>query len=134
MHLSQILMKKALKFKPIADSIPDFIEENGDAFFDSIIGAVSVSSKRKMSGERACFVREFRIVEDDNFGEVLETKILVSTSIFFNDYRVTTGYPSTEIELDDEVTRLIFDKLSTEWCDQINLSIEASWNPYEDEV
>lgn len=115
----------SLKFKPEDEDVEDFLAEDGDSFFNSILHYTSTSSKIGVSGERAVFIRQFRSIEDN----LMETKILVSTSIFYNDYRVTTGFPSDEFDLED-VTSKIFEQLRNQWGEKLNLEIEAFWNPY----
>ena len=112
-----------LKFKPIHQTVEEFIDEEGDSFFDSLIQIVSSSSKRGISGKRAAFIREFRRLADPSLGEVMETKILISTNIFFNDYRVTVGYPSSEDEIED-VTGVIFEQILNQWDRQLKLEID----------
>lgn len=120
-----------LKFKPVSDELEDFVEESGDDFFSSILRAAATSTKRGLSGERAAFVREFRRSTLDGV-DVMETKILISTSVFFNDYRVTVGFPQTELELED-VTAAIFNQLRSQWGQDVKLEVEAFFEPYTEE-
>lgn len=120
-----------LRFKNKVGSLEDFVEDEGDDFFDSLSKAVTTSNIRGISGHRGAFVREFRRVNDPYLGEVMETKILVSTSVFYNDYRVTTGFPSDISELED-VTEEIFNKLEQIWGDDLQLEITPILVPSEE--
>ncbi len=104
------------------DDMRDFVEEEGDEFFNALIQTVTQSNVRKIRGNRGAFVREFRRVSDPVLGDVMETKIVVSTSIFYNDYRVTTGFPSNTTEL-EQVTEDIFRTIDTFWGDQLQIEI-----------
>lgn len=104
------------------DDMKDFVEEEGDEFFNAVIQTVRQSNMSRIRGNRAVFVREFNRVSDPILGDVMETKIVVSTSIFYNDYRVTTGFPSNTTEL-EQVTEDIFKTLDTFWGDQLQIEI-----------
>lgn len=102
-----------LRVQPEGD-LESFVEEQGDDFFDSVLKIVSKSNVRGVRGNRCAFVREFRAVNDAQYGKLLETKILVGTSVFFNDYRVTTGFPYDEESL-DVATESIYNELCAQW-------------------
>jgi hypothetical protein len=115
---------------PTNESIEDFVENSGDDFFASILRITSFSTQRGVSGKRAVFVREFR--RDDPFApETVYTKILVSTSVFFNDYRVTTGFPADQYELGYNVQSIV-NRLEQEWGDRLDIDITGVLEPYEE--
>lgn len=109
--------------------IEDFAEEHGETFFDSILRIASTSVKRGVSGKRAIFVREFR--RDPSFPNTVETQIVISTSVFYNDYRVTTGFPSTSHEIEEEAHNILA-RIAQEWGHQVQLEVEAHKAPYEE--
>jgi hypothetical protein len=121
-----------LKFQP-RDDLEAFIDNSGDDFFNSILRISATSTKRGVSGDRPVFVREFRRATDPILGDVMETQILISTSVFFNDYRVTVGFPGDEDEVEN-ATESIFKQLRDNWGEQVKLDLEACFSPYSEEV
>lgn len=116
-----------LKACPHFGKIEDFVAEHGEIFYDSLLRIAGTSVQRGVSGKRAVFVREFR--RADGLGNTIETKIVLSTSVFYNDYRVTTGFPSTTSEI-EEAARSIMDRLSQEWGDKIGFDLDIHEAPY----
>lgn len=113
-------------------TLEDFIDEHGDSFFSSLLQITSVNTQRGVSGKRAVFVREFR--KDDPFAsDTLYTRIVISTSVFYNDYRVTTGFPSNQQELISTV-QSIRQRLYDQWGHELDFQIDAVENPYEETV
>jgi hypothetical protein len=118
-----------LQVSPHFGRIEDFLEENGDTFFDSVTRIASTSVHRGVSGKRALFVREFR--RASNLNNTIETKLIISTSVFYNDYRVTTGFPSNLHEIEDSA-RSIMDRLHQEWGHKVRFELETHEAPYEE--
>jgi len=118
-----------LKFQPLEKNIDDFVAAVGDEFFEFILNTVNTSQVRKFRGQRAVFMSSFNVSEDDKLGLVLESKIIVSTSVFFNDYRVTTSFPGTETEL-ELVVEQIFNKIKDVWGNEIKFELVPVVNPY----
>jgi hypothetical protein len=114
---------------PHFGKIEDFVAEHGETFYDSLIRIAGTSVQRGVSGKRAVFVREFRRAA--GLGNTIETKIVVSTSVFYNDYRVTTGFPSTLSEIEDSA-RSIMERLHQEWGDKVRFELETHEAPYEE--
>ncbi len=118
-----------LTFQPLDEDIDDFVATYGDEFFESILNHIHMSEFRGVRGQRAAFVSSFSVVNDDKLGSVLKSKIVVSTSVFFNDYRVTTGFPGTEAEL-ELVVEQIFNKIQDIRGDEIKFELVPVVNPY----
>lgn len=118
-----------LQVSPHFGDIKDFLEVHGDTFFDSVTRIASTSVQRGVSGKRAVFVREFR--RASSFGNTIETQLVLSTSIFYNDYRVTTGFPSNLSEIEDSATS-IMNRLHQEWGDKVRFELETHEAPYEE--
>lgn len=107
--------------KPEGD-LKDFIEEKGDEFFDSLLKIAGYSDIRGLRGNRGAFISYFQLVQENGM-ELWKSKILLSTSVFYNDYRVTTGFPFT----DEECTAVLEDmysKLSNQFPE---IEFELSW-------
>ena len=98
-----------LSFKPTG-TLEEFVEESGDEFFDNLLKIVSYNDKRGLRGKRGVFVSEFARTNEDGV-DVLSAKILLSTTVFYNDYRATVGYPSNQDEV-DEVVEDIYNRLT----------------------
>jgi hypothetical protein len=118
-----------LQVSPHFGKIEDFLEVHGDTFFDSLTRISSTSVQRGVSGKRAAFVREFR--RASSFNNTIETQLVLSTSVFYNDYRVTTGFPSTLSEIEDSA-RSIMERLHQEWGDKVRFELETHEAPYEE--
>jgi len=120
-----------LKVTPHRGDIKDFVAEQGEIFFDSLMRVVSTSTHRGISGKRAAFVRA--LTRDHSSTNTIETKIVVSTSIFFNDYRVTTGFPCDSQEL-DSVAVDIMHRLSNDWGHLLAFDVDTHLSPYDESV
>jgi hypothetical protein len=118
-----------LQVSPHFGKIEDFLEEHGETFFDSVTRITSTSVHRGVSGKRAAFIREFRRASANS--NTIETKLVISTSIFYNDYRVTTGFPSNLNEIEDSA-RSIMNRLHQEWGHQVRFELETHEAPYEE--
>ena len=92
-------------------SLQEFVDEKGDEFFDELMGVLGLCDLRGVRGQRAVFVTEFKKTILDGGVEVLAAKILLSTSVFYNDYRVTVAYPHGQDEL-DAVVENIYNRIS----------------------
>lgn len=107
--------------KPQGD-LKDFMEEEGDEFFDSLIKAVGYCDIRGVRGNRGAFVSNFELFQE-NGTEMWKSKILLSTSVFYNDYRVTTGFPFTDQEC-TSVLEDMYGKLVNQFND---VEFELTW-------
>ena len=92
-------------------SLQEFVDEKGDEFFDELMGVLGLCDLRGVRGQRAAFVTEFKKTILDGGFEVLVAKILLSTSVFYNDYRVTVAYPHGQDEI-DTVVENIYNRIS----------------------
>lgn len=105
----------SLTFRPNNVSLKDFVESSeGDRLFDRILELVGRSSARGISGSRTAFVGEFNRKVTQSGTEVMVSQVFVGTSVFFNDYRVTTNYPASQDEA-DKILESIFNTLRQEF-------------------
>ena len=114
--------------KPEGD-LKDFIEEKGDEFFDSLLKIAGYCDIRGVRGNRGAFVSYFQLVEENGL-ELWKSKILLSTSVFYNDYRVTTGFPFTDKEC-TSVLEDMYGKLNNEFPD---VEFELSWEKMNEDA
>ena len=94
----------------------------GDEFFDSLIKAVGYCDIRGVRGNRGAFVSNFELFQE-NGTEMWKSKILLSTSVFYNDYRVTTCFPFTDQEC-TSVLEDMYGKLVSQFND---VEFELTW-------
>lgn len=80
--------------------LASFVANKGNDFFNFVLKTVGRSEVRFVRGNRAAFVGEFTKQVDPDFGEVMVSNILIGTSVFYNDYRVTTNFPASQNELE----------------------------------
>lgn len=110
----------------------DFVEEKGDAFFEELMSVLGNCDLRGMRGKRGLFLTDFNKKTLDCGLEVLAAKILISTSVFYNDYRVTVSFPYTQDEL-NLVVESIYNSISSKFSDmKFELSGEFLSNEEED--
>lgn len=110
----------SLTFRPNRISLKDFVESpDGDRLFDRILELVGRSNTRGISGSRTAFVGEFNRKTTKSGSEVMVSQIFVGTSVFFNDYRVTTNYPASQDEADK-----ILESIFTTLCQEFDIAIE----------
>lgn len=95
----------------------------GDRFFDTVLALAGRSTTRFKSGVRTAFVSSFNKETDPDVGDVMVGHILIGTSVFYNDYRVTVNYPSVDEEY-TETLKGIFEGLQVAFP---NLDIEVSY-------
>jgi hypothetical protein len=114
-----------LTIQPDNQTLTDFAESDyGNSFFDTLLELVGKSSVRRLSGNRIAFVGTFNKAVDAIIGEVFVSDLFIGTSVFFNDYRVTTNFPANESE-ESAVVEGIFRELTKEFPDvKIELSID----------
>lgn len=84
----------------------EFVEKYGNEFFDLLLNTIGRSEIRNNRGNRGSFVGEFFNFHDPDYGQVLKSHILIGTSVFYNDYRVTTNFPSSDNEMDYVLTEI----------------------------
>lgn len=114
------------------NDIQAFTQQEGDKFFEKVLEIVGTSHLRGMRGKRGAFVGAFEKVTQ-GYTEMISSKILLSTTVFFNDYRATVGYPYTEVEMQDVIGE-IYSRLQQEYpLVQFELSYE-SLQEEDDEV
>ena len=104
-----------LTFRPKSVDLKTFIEsEEANRLFDRTLELVGRSSTRGVSGNRTAFVGEFNRQVTGNGLDVMVSHVFVGTSVFFNDYRVTTNYPASQDET-DAILENIFNTLRNEF-------------------
>lgn len=118
-----------LKFKPSSMSIKDWVDQDGEKFFDFLIDIIGNSKIKNHKGTRCAFIKNFYTTSTMDYGELLETKILLGTSIFFNDYRVKTNFPNTQ-EVLLNICHDIYEQILNEFP---HLEVELQSYTLEDE-
>lgn len=104
-----------LTFRPKTEDFQTFVEsDESDRLYDRILALVGRSYTRGVSGARTAFVGEFNRKTTASGLDVMVSHVFVGTSVFFNDYRVTTNYPATQEE-SDSILESIFKTLSNEF-------------------
>lgn len=104
--------------------LQDFLDEHEESLLQNLFDFIGYSSYRGISGKRSVFVSDFDIDYDMTKGNVIVSDILVGTSVFFNDYRVTSGFPANDSEA-HEVVGHIYKKIAQNWP---QLKIETTFN------
>lgn len=112
-----------------SNDLQDFVQNEGEAFFERVLSLYSRSEIAGNRGNRVAFVGPFELENDAQKGEVLVSNGLIGTSVFYNDYRVTAGYPSTDNDF-LEVVGGIYHELVAQYP---GLEIEVTFNPIENE-
>lgn len=87
-----------LTIRPDIDFKEFAVGTQGYDFFNKVLELAGHSNVRFKSGNRTAFVSAFEKVTDENLGEVLVSNILIGTSVFYNDYRVTLDFPFQDEE------------------------------------
>lgn len=95
-----------LKVLPNNQNLAEFAKHEGESFFSFLINAVGNSDMPNQKGTRCAFIQNFQNKNTLEYGNIFESKILLGTSIFFNDYRVKTNFPNSHESLFDICKRL----------------------------
>lgn len=112
-----------IAFKPKNDELKTFVEsEKANLLFDRILKLIGNSSVRGVSGTRTAFLGEFNLIKTPSGVEVMLSHVFIGKSIFYNDYRVTTNYPSSKEE-ENQILEIIFNDLTNSF--DIALEIEG---------
>jgi hypothetical protein len=109
------------------NDLQEFAANEGEAFFERVLGLYSHSDIAGNRGQRLAFVGPFQVEDDAQKGEVLVSDALIGTSVFYNDYRVTVGYPSN----DDDYLAVVGQIYHTLVAQYPDLEIEVTFNPVE---
>jgi len=117
----------AVKFIIQPEDFAEFVAHNGDAFYDRVLELLSKSTARGVRGNRGAFLGEFNRENHADYGMVLVTQALISTTVFYNDYRATVGFPGTNAEVKD-VVGSIYQTLVQEYPE---LKLEMSYDIIE---
>lgn len=105
----------SLTFRPKSEDLQTFVEsDEADRFYERVLALVGRSYTRGISGARTAFVGEFNRKTTSSGLDVMVAHVFVGTSVFFNDYRVTTNYPASQEEA-DTILESIFTTLSNEF-------------------
>lgn len=105
-------------------SLKDFsTSPEGDRFFDTLLAIAGRSTTRFKSGVRTAFVSSFNHEVDPNVGDVMVGHMLIGTSVFYNDYRVTVNYPS----VDEEYTATLKDMFEVLQAQFPTIDVEVSY-------
>lgn len=111
-------------------SIHHFVSTQGDELFNFLLQTFGKSNIRFARGNRGAFVGRFTKETDPDYGDVIVSDILISTSIFYNDYRVTANYPVTQNEL-ELVVGDIYQAINNQFP---TLKVELTFNVVNDDV
>lgn len=118
-----------LKILPSNQDLSSFSKLEGEKFFSYLISIIGHSEMPNQRGTRCAFIQNFKQNKTLEFGDVFESKILLGTSIFFNDYRVKTNYPNCHEVLFD-ICQKIYEGILSEFP---NLEIEINSYTLENE-
>jgi hypothetical protein len=91
----------------------DGMDEIKEEFLSELFRLVTNSDKRGIRGKRLAFVQDFE-EKSSPYGDVLTSNILINKNIFFNDYRVTSGYPNT-VKEESQLLEYIFQQLTSKF-------------------
>lgn len=114
-----------------SEGVVNFVsnEEKANSFFDTVASALGTSDTPRFRGNRAAFIGEFQRVQDSDKGEVLVSKSLVGTTVFYNDYRATIGFPNADMAMATAVES-IYERMASAYPD---MKIEVSWDYVPDD-
>lgn len=111
-----------LTFRPKNGDLKAFVESpQADSLYERLLELVGRSVTRGVAGTRTAFVGEFNRKITHSGLEVMVSHVFVGTSVFFNDYRVTTNYPASQDEA-DTILEKVFTTLSTEFDIALEIS------------
>lgn len=114
-HDVQPFFHFTLTFRPKNGDLKSFVEsDEADRFYDRVLALVGHSYTRGVSGNRTAFVGEFNRQKTASGLDVMVSHVFVGTSVFFNDYRVTTNYPASQEE-SDAILENVFTILAQEF-------------------
>lgn len=99
-----------------------FYDEEINDFYNCLLTIIGNSDFYNFKGDRPVFIGEMHEQQDPHYGNVLKGDILVGTSIFYNDYSVTTHFPETDSE-HKKVVESIYYKILEQYP-QLHVSLE----------
>lgn len=115
----KLVAKPDVSLQEFKDSV------RANAFFETILALAGRSDTRYKSGNRTAFLSSFNKESDPNVGDVMVGHLLIGTSVFYNDYRVTVNYPSIDVEY-TEVLKALFEGLNNSFPDvEVEVSYET---------
>ena len=95
-HITLTFCPKNIDFETFVSS------SESDRLYDRLLqwaGNVSPGYSGRLSGARTAFVGEFNRRISNSGRDVMTSHIFVGTSIFYNDYRLSTNYPCSPEEV-----------------------------------
>lgn len=95
----KLIVKPSVALQQFAES------EEGESFFNKVLELAGHSDVRFKSGKRSAFIGAFSPITDNTLGVVLVSNILISTTVFYNDYRATCHFPESEEDHTEVVSR-----------------------------
>lgn len=116
-----------LTFRPKNGDLATFVQSpESDRLYEQILALVGRSSTRGVSGSRTAFVGEFNRKTTASGLEVMVAHVFVGTSVFFNDYRVTTNFPASQDEADT-----ILENIFTSLAGDFDIALEIAGDEEE---
>ncbi len=70
--------------------------KDGETFFDELLMVASKSEKRGVRGKRAAMLTQFELKQNDKGEDELQAKLIISKTVWYNDYRATLNYPDVD--------------------------------------
>lgn len=70
--------------------------KEAEVFFDDLLLGASKSDKRGVRGKRAVMLTQFEMNQNDQGQDELQAKLIVSKTVWYNDYRATLNFPDVE--------------------------------------
>lgn len=100
--------------------------DDAEKFFDELLLVSSRSDKRGVRGNRATMLTQFEAGQNSQGEDILQAKLIISKTVWFNDYRATLNYP----DIDDpmqvrEVENEILHKMRP-WIDSVSYRVNLS--------
>lgn len=76
-----------------SEDVLSVLQDYSDSLSESLEEVLGYCNVMKLRGKRLAFLSDFEVGYNTEFGRFISFHALVSKSIFYNDYRVTTNFP-----------------------------------------
>jgi hypothetical protein len=119
-----------LKVLPTDCSLAEFAKNEGEFFFKFLIDITGFSNFNNHQGHRCAFIQNFHEISTVEYGNILEAKILLGTSIFYDDYKVKTNFPNS-YEILFDICKDIYSKILNKYP---SLEIEINTYTLENDI
>lgn len=108
----QIIAKPRANFLSSSANITD----TRDAVSQVLESLAGQSQVRYNRGNRAAWVAQGEFENHDEYGDIVKFNMLIGTSVFYNDYRVTLNFPGNDMEVENVVEE-IYEQLVRNFSD-----------------